>query len=822
MPRSFTFPRLLKVLMASTVLTPGVAVAQNGMELERLLSNVPGFQASRAIDVETRASKRYAVVIGNSTYTAIPSLPNAHSDANVMSDFFKQQGYDVHTHLDITKRGFEDTLRRILFDVDKDTEVVIFFAGHGFQIGSENYLVPVDADLDSIYDVPFEAVSLGSLVGIVGARARLQVVILDSCRDNPFAGKAAVTRIGNELREARTGFSSQAAPLNSMMIFSTSPGSVAFDGDGDNSPFTAALIEEATETPDALIKDVFEGVRRLVYQKTNGRQVPWDSSTLVEPASFGLGNAITKPILTSSIGQGITRGLARIVTVDTSTPAQATPIADATATLEVDFVPEVEIGPALEDGLSISDTDVVRIDKQPETGRLVLADETGFQRNVEGETLTGADIRRLVLANQSVQVPAASLKNGLLQDRIEITVNGAQQVVGLSLKPDACDFEAGDHLDPDGMGLTRYANELRPELALAACEASLEREPENARFHFQKARALTALRQYDRAGEALERAKELGHTRAWQALGNHYYNEVKRSGGRTTQKASEEVLKLYAQGVDRGDPYAFYSLGRQFMRHGETNEIEIEGYDLMMRSLEVGHTFAMNELGYFYLNEESEFYDAERGLRYLRESAARDDIYGYNNMGLVYLRGMGGTPVDNAAAFDMFQKAADGGHPKGPYNLARMYRDGLVSGQPDLVSAVEWFSRGLERGDASSGGNASYLIAINEIDGFDMTDAAVLGAKAAALVSQGQVAQQSRDLITSYTEEALHSGTRRLMRDLGSDIQPGLDFDASAAAEYERLVTELGATPDAQTPVDRIIQLAGLVWQASPFRVDLY
>ena len=142
-------------LMLTTCLTAGSALAQSGRELDRLLSAAPGVQSVRSVDLSTRAAKRYAVVIGNSDYSAIPDLPNAHADANAMAAFFKDQGYDVHFHLDITKRGFEDALRRVLFDVDKDTEVVVFFAGHGFQIGSENYLVPVDADLDTIYDVPF-------------------------------------------------------------------------------------------------------------------------------------------------------------------------------------------------------------------------------------------------------------------------------------------------------------------------------------------------------------------------------------------------------------------------------------------------------------------------------------------------------------------------------------------------------------------------------------------------------------------------------------------------------------------------------------------
>ena len=295
---------LAACLLSVSALVSGAAMAQSGLAVDQLIEGSTAIAPLRGIDPTTRASNRYAIVIGNADYSAVPDLKNAQADARVMAEFFKAQGYDVRHHEDITKRGFEGVLRRVLFDVDDDTEVVVFFAGHGFQIGSENYLVPVDADLDSIYDVPFEAVSLGSLVGIVGARARLQVVILDSCRNNPFAGKAVLTQISNELRETRTGFSSQAAPLNSMLIFSTAPGTVAYDGEGENSPFTASFIEEASVRPDDLVKDVFEGVRRLVYERTNGRQVPWDSSTLVEPASFGIGAALARPIAVDGRGGG--------------------------------------------------------------------------------------------------------------------------------------------------------------------------------------------------------------------------------------------------------------------------------------------------------------------------------------------------------------------------------------------------------------------------------------------------------------------------------------------------------------------------------------
>lgn len=805
-----------------SVLATGTAMAQTGWAVDALLRHAAAPPSVRSIDRGTRPEKRYAIVIGNSDYAAIPDLPNAHADADVMTQFLRAQGYHVQHHKDITKRGFENVLRRALFDVDKNTEVVIFFAGHGFQIGAENYLVPVDADLDSVYDVPFEAVSLGSLVGIVGSRARLQIVILDSCRDNPFAGKEALTAVGRDLRETRTGFSSQSAPLNSSLIFSTSPGAVAFDGEGANSPFTAALIEEATAQPDAPVKDIFEGVRRIVYQETNGRQVPWDSSTLVEPASFGIGAALSRPIAVQVAGGGVSRGLARVSPVQPSTGGDtAQAVAETRSILDAPFIDEVEIGFALRNALDLTPADQVTVVTGPATGRLVLPDENGLNRNVEGRTLSSDDIDRLILINESVQIPALSLENGYIEDAVALQINGTDQRIALHLEPEQCDFHAGDHLDPDGMGLTRYANELEPEVALAACQAAVERAPENGRFHFQLGRAHVALRQMDQAIVSFERARDLGHARAWNALGNAILNREKETGGQVNPQASTDVLTLFARGVDEGDPYAMYSLGRQFMRFGGTPEIEIEGYDLMMRSLEVGHTFAMNELGFFYLDEESEYFDPERGLRYLQESAGREDIYGFNNMGLVYLNGLGGAEVDDAAAFEMFTKAAEGGHPNAPSSLGLMYREGRVGGAPDFAKSVEWYLAGLDRGNARAGGTAAFLIATEGVDGFDLFDAAMIGAKSAALTNQSAAAQ-SRQLLGNFPETALNGGAQKLINLLGGDVTADGAFGPASQEAMDQVLTSYGAGPSQTDPVERLIQLAAVFWTTSPFRVDLY
>lgn len=122
-------------------------------------------------DDGTGPRQKYAIVIGNQSYAHAPKLPNAWNDAVDVADLLATQGYDVTLLKDASKRDFEGLMQRILFDVDRNTEVLFYYAGHGVQIGSENYLIPTDAALDEVDDLPFETVSVGSLVSIVG-RAR--------------------------------------------------------------------------------------------------------------------------------------------------------------------------------------------------------------------------------------------------------------------------------------------------------------------------------------------------------------------------------------------------------------------------------------------------------------------------------------------------------------------------------------------------------------------------------------------------------------------------------------------------------------------------
>ncbi len=770
------------------------------------------------LDADAPALTRYAVVIGNSDYVTAPDLRNARSDARLVADFLADRGYEVFEYTDLGKLGFEQMLRRVLVEVDGDSEVVFYYAGHGVQIAGGNYLIPVDADLGDAYDVPFQAVSLSSVVNIIGARARRQMVILDSCRDNPFGDTLVVSDLGSGLVETRDGFNALTAPINSLLAFSTSPGKVAYDGDGANSPFTEALVNAASQAPDAPVGQIFEQVRRAVYSGTEGQQVPWESSTLVEPVSFngGLGDAVASG---SAAGAGGTRGLS-LVAAATAAEAPADAGADAVH-LGAPLESEVLIGPGLRAALGIPDAAEVTFTGRPEHGRLGLRRADGGRDDAMRVALDGAGLDGLTFVSDMVQVPAETAPEPALGDAFSVAVDGVEHRVQLTLEADPCDAEAGDHLDPEGVGLTRYPNEITPDAALAACLAAVSASPENGRFHYQLGRAHLALRQFDAARADFEAARSLGHTRAWVALGNLVANDALIAGGGANEPAPAEAIALYREGVERGDPYAYHALGKQLLRHGTTEAAKREGFELLSRALELGHTFSMNELGYYFLDPETPYSDPARGLRYLQESAGRGDIYGYNNLGIVYRDGLAGVTADPQAAFEWFRRASEGGHPYAPGNIGRMWNSGALGTENQFGRAVEWYDIGLERGDGWAGANAAWIIANRDVPGLGPRDAALRAAKAASLRGADSAAR-GRELLADLPDSAIDSAAQMLVNALGGAVAVDGDFGPGSQAEMARVLAARGETITATVPAERLIALAAVYWRQGVFRVDLY
>lgn len=219
------------------------------------------------------ADKRVALVIGMSHYQRVPKLTNPARDADAIALLFRRSGFDVvDSRRDLGLTDLRHAVREFA-DASRDADIaVVYYAGHGLEVDGTNYLVPVDARLLNDFDVEDETVSLDRVLRALEPVRRLKLVILDACRDNPFSKSmkrsVASRAIGRGLAKIEPTMS------NTLVAFAAKAGAVADDGDGDNSPFAAALVKYIAE-PGVDLRLAFGRVRDDVLKRTGNRQEPF-------------------------------------------------------------------------------------------------------------------------------------------------------------------------------------------------------------------------------------------------------------------------------------------------------------------------------------------------------------------------------------------------------------------------------------------------------------------------------------------------------------------------------------------------------------------
>jgi Caspase domain len=230
-----------------------------------------------------RAESRLALVIGQSAYRAVTPLPNPVNDAKAIAQLLTESGFEVTSTADLSQKDMNREIGDFAAKIASkgpDTVALVFYAGHGLQVDGENYLVPVDVDVRREADIPLQAVRLNDLVNTLNSvPSRMRILLLDACRNNPFPAINGTTGRGLALVDTKSG-----AP-GTFLSYSTSPGAEAEDGEGINSPYTAALLAAARE-PGLPIEAAFKRVRLAVNKATAGRQTPWESSSLTEDFRF--------------------------------------------------------------------------------------------------------------------------------------------------------------------------------------------------------------------------------------------------------------------------------------------------------------------------------------------------------------------------------------------------------------------------------------------------------------------------------------------------------------------------------------------------------
>lgn len=227
-------------------------------------------EPQRNLDIASvSGKKRVALVIGNAAYPGAGALRNPANDARDFAAKLKKLGFDVTVRTDMRYREMLRALTDFGGKVHTGNEVLFFYAGHGMQVRGRNYLIPIDAEIRGENSVSSEAVDVDQLLDKLSP-ARLSIVILDACRNNPFERR---------FRGGGQGLAQINAPNGTLIAYATAPGKVAADGEGRNGLYTGELLA-AMGVPDIKIEDVFKRVRGNVVKKSGDAQTPWESSSL--------------------------------------------------------------------------------------------------------------------------------------------------------------------------------------------------------------------------------------------------------------------------------------------------------------------------------------------------------------------------------------------------------------------------------------------------------------------------------------------------------------------------------------------------------------
>ena len=216
--------------------------------------------------------KKVALVIGVDNYTHLSELSSAGNDAEDISIFLKKVGFDTKLLLNPNLRAIIKSVSDFKERVDNNTVSVVYFAGHGLQVESTNFLVPVDANISISEEIHYFCFSASDLlIDTTVESENLHIVILDSCRNNPFP---------SGIRGAQSGLARMTAPVGTLIAFSTSPNRVAKEKVAErNSLYTKHLLREL-KVPNSSLERIFKNTRTRVIKESDGRQVPWEESSL--------------------------------------------------------------------------------------------------------------------------------------------------------------------------------------------------------------------------------------------------------------------------------------------------------------------------------------------------------------------------------------------------------------------------------------------------------------------------------------------------------------------------------------------------------------
>ena len=613
-----------------------------------------------------QATERVALVIGNSAYKSQNVLANPVNDAADVSAMFRRLGFDVVEGLDLDGAGLKAKLKEFRDRLGEGSLAVFYYSGHGMQVDGRNYLVPTDAKIDKPEDVRLETVDLDLVLQLMRGDNRVSVVVLDACRDSPFARSLRRAAKGGATRAAESAYGGLAevrSAIGSYVIYATDPGNVALDGDGRNSPFTEAFLKVAPQ-PGVAISTMTMRIRDAVVQATGARQLPWSVSTLVNDVYLAGGGpeGVQLAAYTPDRPGGET------TTRATGPSAGASPKDGATK----------PAAPA----------------QPPEPTAAELCDRLA------------TDVQD-PLRNRKV-APVRTVD-------VERAIPACEKAVAAAPK----DLRLADQLGRAYAKAERWSDALRV-FKEAAGRGSPYATNEVGFLYYRGFGGLP--KDYAQARPWFEKAAQLGVADAMSSLAHIYAHGV------GTTKNIEKAVAWLRRAEALGDGGAMVRLAWMNAEGEGIPKDEAKARELMQRAVDLEHPDAMAGMGLFAQRGIAGPQDFDAARKWFEKAAAYDSPDGMYNLGFFFLNGQGGAPrnyqiardwftraaklgsadaliglghmrlngygetADPQGARELLERAASHDHPHAMVYLAKGFRDGDF-GTVDEAAAREWLKR---------------------------------------------------------------------------------------------------------------------------------
>ncbi len=576
------------------------------------------------------SERRVALVIGNVEYQHVPRLANPGNDASLIATTLRQLGFTlvgdgVQTNID---KAHFDRLVQDFGRVIQGADVALFYyAGHGMQVDGSNWLVPTDANPTRPQDLEFQMINADLVLKQMdGAGTRLNLVMLDACRNNPFAALGT--------RAVQGGLAQMRAPEGTMISFATQPGNVAADGSGADGPYAMALAD-AMRQPGLDIFHVFNRVGLTVKHDTGGAQLPWVSSSPIDGEfSFTQNDAAPDAGVMAAI--------------------------DATPAVPINQNGGTRTTPATTDAQPTSPTASIAVPAmKPAAGNDDAADRLKSLQ----------DLAEQGKADAQIDLGLAYAKgDGVTRDDVAARQwfqRAAAQGVAQA------QFLMGSMLER-GRGGARSYDEALHWYQRAAEQSYPPAEAAMGRFY---GRGLGVARDPQQRTEWFRRAADHGNAFGQWALGNFYQS------GNGVDKDMQRAVQLYERAANQGFALAQVRLGFLYEHGNGVHQDNAEALRWFRKAADVGNAAGMNNVGTFYRRGLVVPVDYGEAMRLFRAAADKGNVAAMFNIGLLYADGQG-VPTDKTQAHEWFQKAADLGNQPAIARLA--HGEGGCSGPPPV------------------------------------------------------------------------------------------------------------------------------------------